>query len=86
MSAPFTPEAVLATLPDLATPPASGLKRFRVTVIEWLSHVIILDAKDAAAAEDLAAHLWSELGGDAFRFSDQGIDGFHADEIAEGAL
>jgi hypothetical protein len=54
-------------------------------VLEWLSWDIILDAESAAAAEDLADQLWSEIGADAFRFRDQGFDGVVVDEIEGGA-
>ncbi|MGE0371638.1 MAG: hypothetical protein AB7G40_05520 [Hyphomonadaceae bacterium] len=86
MSAPLTAEDLLARLPNCDAPLAAGQKRFRVTVLEWLSHVIILDAADANAAEELAGVMWSDLGGDAFRFSDQGLDGFQVEEIEGGAV
>lgn len=85
MSAPLTAEELLARLPDLSVPPASGQKRFRVTVLEWLSHVIVVDAADAKVAEEMAARFWFEGCGDAFRFRCQGTDGFQVDEIEEGA-
>lgn len=52
------------------------LPRFRVTVIEWLSHDAILEAPDAAAAEAEARRLWAENAEhEVFRFRDAGIDG-----------
>lgn len=84
MSAPLTAEELLASLPDLSVPPPIGQKRFRVTVLEWLSHVIVLDAVDAKAAEEIAAAFWFEGCGDAFRVRCQGTDGFQVDEIERG--
>lgn len=85
MSAPLTTEQLLALTWKTGTALTEGRKRFRVTVIEWLSHVIILDAPNAETAEDMADTLWSEVGGDAFRFMDQGLDGFQVEEIEGGA-
>jgi hypothetical protein len=38
---------------------APARKRFRVTVIEWLSHDAVIEASDAAAAEAEARRLWA---------------------------
>lgn len=84
MSAPLTAEEIFARLPDLTVPPPAGQKRFRVTVLEWLTHTIILDAANASQVEEMADTLWwSGLAGP-FRFSDQGLDGFQVEEIEGG--
>lgn len=57
-------------------------KRFRVTVLEWLSHKAILEAPDAKAAEAEARRLWDENAEhQVFHFEDSGIDGVLVDEI-----
>ena len=59
-----------------------ALKRFRVVVIEWLSHDAIVEARDAEAAEQKARRLWAENAEhEVFSFDDAGIDGVHVDEI-----
>jgi hypothetical protein len=65
--------------PSNTTP---ALKRFRVVVIEWLSHDAVIEATDANAAEAEARRLWAtndehEL----FSFDDSGIDEIQAEEI-----
>ena len=59
-----------------------ALRRFRVVVIEWLSHDAIIKATDAVAAEAEARRLWAmndeqQL----FSFDDSGIDGIQVEEI-----
>jgi hypothetical protein len=59
------------------------LKRFRVTVIEWLSHDGVIEAPDAEAAEAEARQLWDENAEhEVFSFDDSGIDGILVDEIS----
>ena len=60
-----------------------SLKRFRVVVIEWLSHDAVIEAPDAIAAEAEAQRLWAlsdehQL----FSFDDSGIDGIHVEEVS----
>ena len=51
-------------------------KRYCVTVIEWLSHDIVLDADSAEGAEVQARALWADdVARERFRFRDSGIDG-----------
>lgn len=76
MSAPSTAAEVLERLTKLAALPAAGQKRFQVTIVEWRSRSIVLDAPDAASAENVANLLRSELGMGAFRITDIGTDGF----------
>jgi hypothetical protein len=55
-------------------------RRWRVTVIEWLSHVAVIEADTAEQAEAEARRLWAENGEhEVFRFSDSGIDGVVVD-------
>jgi hypothetical protein len=59
------------------------LKRFRVVVIEWLSHDAVIEASDAAAAEAEARRLWATNDEhQLFIFDDSGIDGVQVEEIA----
>lgn len=56
-------------------------RNWRVTVIEWLSHVAIIEADTPMLAEAHARQLWAEHGDhEAFRFSDSGLDGIVVDE------
>ena len=56
--------------------------RFRVTVIEWLSHSAFIEADDATAAEAEARRLWDENAEhDLFRFEESGIDGVVVDAV-----
>jgi len=60
----------------------STLPRFRVVVIEWLTHDSIIEAADAAAAEAEARRLWAENGEHHhFEFADSGIDGIDVEEV-----
>jgi hypothetical protein len=60
------------------------LKRFHVTVIEWLAHKAVIEATDAAAAEAEARRLWDENAEhQMFSFDDSGIDGVHVEEISD---
>lgn len=64
-----------------STTPKS-LNRYRVTVIEWLSHSAILEAETSEAAEAEARRLWNEQAEDGvFRFEDSGIDGVVVDPL-----
>jgi hypothetical protein len=61
---------------------APTLKRFRVVVIEWLSHDAILEAPDAIAAEAEARHLWADNAEhEVFSFDNSGIDGVDVEEV-----
>ena len=52
-----------------------AFKSFRVTIVEWLSHDIVLQAADEEAAEAIARELWSDSEEiDRFRFRDSGLD------------
>ena len=60
-----------------------SLKRFRVVVIEWLSHNAVIEAPDALAAEAEARRLWADNAEhQRFSFDDFGIDGVQVEEIA----
>ena len=60
---------------------APALKRFRVVVIEWLSHDAVIEAPDAAAAEAEARRLWATNDEhQLFSFDDSGIDGIQIEE------
>ena len=62
---------------------APSSKRFRVIVIEWLSHDAIIEAPDAQAAEAEARRLWAENAEhEVFSFDDSGIDGIQVEEIS----
>ena len=61
---------------------APALKRFRVVVIEWLSHDAIIEAPDAAAAEAEAERLWATNDEhQLFSFDDSGMDGIQVEEV-----
>jgi hypothetical protein len=56
-------------------------RKWRVTVIEWLSHVAVVEADTAKQAEAIAQQLWADNGEhNVFRFSDSDIDGIVVDE------
>jgi hypothetical protein len=56
-------------------------RKWRVTVIEWLSHVAVIEAATSEEAEALARQLWADNGErEVFRFSDSGLDGVVVDE------
>jgi len=62
---------------------ALPVKRFRVIVIEWLSHDAIIEAPNAAAAEAEARRLWARNAEhEVFSFDDSGIDGVQVEEIS----
>jgi hypothetical protein len=66
--------------PTISNQPA---RRFRVVVIEWLSHAAVIEASDAAAAEEQARQLWADNAEHKiFSFDDSGIDGIHVEEIS----
>jgi hypothetical protein len=57
-------------------------RRWRVTAIEWLSHVAVIEADTAEQAEAKAHELWADQREcEVFRFSDAGLDGIVVDEI-----
>ena len=56
-------------------------RQWRVTVIEWLSHVAVIEADTEEQAKAKARELWAAHGEyEAFRFSDSGLDGIVVDE------
>jgi hypothetical protein len=58
-------------------------KRFRVVVIEWLTHDAIIEAPDASAAEAEARRLWAtNAEHQLFSFDNSGIDGIEVEEVA----
>ena len=60
-----------------------ALKRFRVVVIEWLSHDAVIEATDANAAEAEARRLWTDNAEhQLFSFRNSGIDEIQAEEIS----
>jgi hypothetical protein len=77
MSAPLTP--IAACVAEGAAP-APGHTRFDVTVFEWLSYRIQIDAENAEAAEGLAEEIWADEGTEPFSFTDAGMDGIHVEE------
>jgi hypothetical protein len=61
-------------------PEPNSTRRWRVTVIEWLSHKAVIEADTAEEAEAKAEQLWAE-DMEAFSFSDGGLDGVVVDEM-----
>lgn len=60
----------------------NDLNRYRVTVIEWLSHSAILEAATPEAAEAEARRLWNERAEEGrFEFEDSGLDGVVVDPL-----
>ena len=58
------------------------LKRFRVVVIEWLTHDAVIEAEDEILAEDEARRLWADNAEhQLFSFRDSGIDGVEIEEL-----
>jgi len=56
-------------------------RKWHVTVIEWLSHVAVIEADTAEQAEAIAQQLWVDNAEhDVFRFRDSGVDGIVVDE------
>ena len=65
--------------------PPHALRRYRVTVIEWLSHKTVIEATSAQEAQALVRDLFERKDvTDIFRFDDSGIDSVDAEEIEEG--
>jgi hypothetical protein len=63
---------------------APTLKRYRVVVIEWLSHKAIIEATDGQAAVEEGERLWEEHAErQVFRFDDSGLEGIEAEELRE---
>ncbi len=57
-------------------------QRYRVTVLEWLSHDAIIEASSREAAEAEARRLWDQNAeGEHFQFRDSGIDGVEVDPL-----
>jgi hypothetical protein len=62
------------------------LKKFRVVVIEWLSHDAVIEATDEAAAKAEALRLWeANAECEVFSFDNSGIDGVQVEEISDQA-
>ena len=60
---------------------APALKRYRVVVIEWLTHDAVIEAEDEILAEDEARRLWtSNSEHELFSFDYSGIDSVHVEE------
>ena len=57
--------------------------RYRVVVLEWLSHVAVIEATSPEDAENKALELWSSNDEtQVFSFSDSGIDGVEVEEFS----
>lgn len=57
-------------------------QRYRVTVLEWLSHEAIIEAGSPEAAEEQARRLWDENAEhEAFKFRDSGLEGVLVDSL-----
>jgi hypothetical protein len=67
---------------DQAPPNHPPLRRYRVTVIEWLSHKTIVEAHSSEEAEAKGLKIWAD-GEEGFSFDDQGVDGAVADELGD---
>ena len=57
-------------------------RRYRVVVLEWLSHEAVVEASSKEEAEIKGLDLWNDADG-SFSFEDSGIDGVVADELPE---
>lgn len=55
-------------------------KRYRIVILEWLSHKAVVEASSKEEAEAKGLDLWNQAEG-AFSFEDQGVDGVIADEL-----
>jgi len=56
-------------------------RRYRVVVLEWLSHVAVIEATSSEEAEAKAMELWSSNDEtEVFSFNDSGIDGVQVEE------
>jgi len=64
----------------MSIPPARP-RQWRVTAIEWLSHVALIEAESAEEAEATARQLWVDNAEhEQFSFDDSGLDGFVVEE------
>jgi hypothetical protein len=55
---------------------------WRVTALEWLAHVAVIEAPTEDEARALAQDLWDrQMEAEEFRFSDSGLDGFDIEEV-----
>lgn len=58
------------------------LRRYRVVLVEWLSHEGVIDAENPEAAEAQARLLWNRNAEhEVFRFEDSGIERVLVDEL-----
>lgn len=56
--------------------------KYRVTVIEWLSHTVLIEAEDRDEATEEARRLWLDKDvHDRFEFEDADLETVIADEI-----
>jgi len=62
---------------------ALPLRRYRVVVLEWLSHKTVVEAASKEEAEATGLALWNEATEDHFSFEDSGIDSVIADELPQ---
>jgi hypothetical protein len=60
---------------------APALKRYRVVVLEWLSHVAVIEAASQQEAEAKGFELWNKDDVQSFDFDYSGVDGVTADEL-----
>ena len=59
---------------------AARLRRFQVTLMSWSAQRVVVQARDAEHAEELAEELWQEDDSQ-FSHKDGGIDGFDVEEL-----
>jgi hypothetical protein len=70
-------------------PTEQPVRRWRVTVNEWLSHVAVIEATVAKEAEAKVREFWAENAEhEIFSFKDAGVDGvlIETDSCLAGAL
>ena len=61
----------------------TSVKRYRVVVIEWLSHKAIIEAASPEEAESEAYRMFADNSDhQVFQFDDSGVDGVTVDELA----
>lgn len=57
-------------------------RRYRVTIIEWLSHDAIIEASSAKEAEEIGLQKWeANSESQTFAFRDSGLDGIEAEDV-----
>jgi hypothetical protein len=55
-------------------------RRYRIVVLDWLSHETVVEASSKEEAEAKGLDLWNQADG-SFSFEDQGVDGVVGDEL-----